>query len=368
MFFGLSNSPAMFQAFMNNILSDFIDKGWCVVYMDNILLFSRDWAEHQECTERLMHWIREHNLYFKPKKCEFDITEVIFLGMVIQPGDIAMDPMKLAGIAEWEPPRTVKGVHAFLGFGNFCQKFIGKYAQLTRPLNDLTKKAQKFKWTTACQIAFDLLKKKFLSELVLLMPDMDKPFIIEADASKWAMGAVLRQQGTDASSTALDDKLMETGISVPTSATPGVLSPDSPPNLKLSRNDSLPLHIELTNNAPSRESTPLNAVNPPAGREAPSEGHKDKDKDKDKDVENQTLSNDDNAPLIMSLRPPTPIPIPMTQLVDHVSALCVDWNAISPEIAHSTCVRDASKLSLGILLETALTSEGLAALCAEGLI
>ncbi|ESK87968.1 hypothetical protein Moror_10843, partial [Moniliophthora roreri MCA 2997] len=108
-----------------------------------------------------------------------------------------MDPVKLAGIAEWEPPRTVKRVHTFLGFGNFYQKFIGKYAQLTRPLNDLTKKAQKFEWTTTCQIAFNLLKKKILSELVLLMPDMDQPFIIEVDASKWATGAVLRQQGTD---------------------------------------------------------------------------------------------------------------------------------------------------------------------------
>uniref|UniRef100_A0A0W0F4I4 Putative reverse transcriptase-rnase h-integrase n=1 Tax=Moniliophthora roreri TaxID=221103 RepID=A0A0W0F4I4_MONRR len=144
-----------------------------------------------------MRWIREYDLYFKPEKCEFDVTEVVFLGMVIQPGHVAMDPVKLAGIADWEAPKTVKGVHAFLGFGNFYQKFIGKYAQLTRLLNDLTKKAQKFEWSIACQIAFDLLKKKFLPEPVLLMPDTDKAFIIEADASKWATGAVLIQQGTD---------------------------------------------------------------------------------------------------------------------------------------------------------------------------
>uniref|UniRef100_A0A0W0F4W2 Reverse transcriptase/retrotransposon-derived protein RNase H-like domain-containing protein n=1 Tax=Moniliophthora roreri TaxID=221103 RepID=A0A0W0F4W2_MONRR len=108
-----------------------------------------------------------------------------------------MDPVKLAGIAEWEPPRTVKGVQAFLGFGNFYWKFIGKYAQLVWPLHNLTQKSQKFEWTMVCQIAFDLLKKKFLSEPVLLMPDTDKPFVIEADASKWATGAVLRQQGSD---------------------------------------------------------------------------------------------------------------------------------------------------------------------------
>ncbi|ESK89509.1 hypothetical protein Moror_16079 [Moniliophthora roreri MCA 2997] len=108
-----------------------------------------------------------------------------------------MDPVKLASIAEWEPPMTVRGVRAFLGFGNFYQKFIEKYAQLAWPLHDLTKKAQKFEWTPKCQIAFDVLKKKFLSELVLLMLDLDKPFVIEADSSKWATGAVLHQQGPD---------------------------------------------------------------------------------------------------------------------------------------------------------------------------
>uniref|UniRef100_A0A0W0FMY3 Reverse transcriptase domain-containing protein n=1 Tax=Moniliophthora roreri TaxID=221103 RepID=A0A0W0FMY3_MONRR len=197
MFFGLSNSPATFQAFMNDILSDFIDEGWCVVYMDDILLFSKNRREHQERTEWLMRQIRKHNLYFKLEKCEFDVQQVVFLGMVIKLNYIAIDLVKLAGIAEWEPPKTVRGVRAFLGFGNFYRKFIGKYAQLAWPLHDLMKKAQKFEWTPKCQIVFDILKKKFLSEPVLLMPDPDKPFIIEADALKWATGAVLHQQGLD---------------------------------------------------------------------------------------------------------------------------------------------------------------------------
>ncbi|ESK82137.1 reverse transcriptase-rnase h-integrase [Moniliophthora roreri MCA 2997] len=88
MFFGLSNSPATFQAFMNDILSDFIDEGWCVVYIDDILLFSKDQTEHREQTERLMCQLKKHDLFLKPEKY----------------------PVKLAGIAEWEPPQTVKGV------------------------------------------------------------------------------------------------------------------------------------------------------------------------------------------------------------------------------------------------------------------
>ncbi|ESK82457.1 reverse transcriptase-rnase h-integrase [Moniliophthora roreri MCA 2997] len=197
MFFGLSNSPAIFQAFMNDILSDFIDEGWCVVYMDDILLFSKNQTEHREWTERLMCCLKKHDLFLKLEKCEFDVTEVIFLGMVIRPSYIAMDLVKLAGIADWEPPQTVKGVRMFLGFGNFYRKFIGKYTHLTRLLNDLLQKNRKFEWTKQCQIAFNLLKAKFLSEPILVMPDVDKPFVIEADASKWATDAVLRQKGTD---------------------------------------------------------------------------------------------------------------------------------------------------------------------------
>uniref|UniRef100_A0A0W0GC37 Putative pro-pol protein n=1 Tax=Moniliophthora roreri TaxID=221103 RepID=A0A0W0GC37_MONRR len=196
-FFRLSNSPATFQAFMNDILSDFINEGWCVVYMDDILLFSKDQTEHRERTERLMCHLKKHDLFLKPEKCEFDVTEVVFLGMVIRPRYIAMDLVKLAGIADWKPLQTVKGVRAFLGFGNFYRKFIGKYTHLTRPLNDLLQKNRKFNWTKQCQIAFDLLKAKFLSEPILVMLDVDKPFVIEADASKWATGAVLRQKGAD---------------------------------------------------------------------------------------------------------------------------------------------------------------------------
>uniref|UniRef100_A0A0W0G3W2 Reverse transcriptase domain-containing protein n=1 Tax=Moniliophthora roreri TaxID=221103 RepID=A0A0W0G3W2_MONRR len=144
MFFGLTNSPATFQAFMNNILKDFIDEG-----------------------------------------------------MVITLGHISMDETKLAGIKDWEAPKTVKGVQSFLGFANFYCKFIGKYAELARPLHELTKKDTKFEWTKIQDIAFNVLKTKFLQQLILQMPDDEKPFIIEADASKWATGAILKQQGSD---------------------------------------------------------------------------------------------------------------------------------------------------------------------------
>uniref|UniRef100_A0A0W0GC45 Putative reverse transcriptase-rnase h-integrase n=1 Tax=Moniliophthora roreri TaxID=221103 RepID=A0A0W0GC45_MONRR len=130
MFFGLTNSPATFQAFMNDILKDFIDKGWCVVYMDDILIFSDDRQTHQLRTRQVLERLREHDLYLKLEKCEFDVVKTLFLGLVITPGHVQMDPTKLVGIKDWEPPTTVKGVRSFLGFANFYRKFIGRYAEI----------------------------------------------------------------------------------------------------------------------------------------------------------------------------------------------------------------------------------------------
>ncbi|ESK81803.1 hypothetical protein Moror_16775 [Moniliophthora roreri MCA 2997] len=108
-----------------------------------------------------------------------------------------MDETKLAGIKDWEAPKTVKGVRLFLGFANFYCKFIGKYAELAQPLHELTKNNTKFEWTKLRDVAFNVLKAKFLQQLILQMPDDEKPFVIEADMSKWATGVVLKQQGSD---------------------------------------------------------------------------------------------------------------------------------------------------------------------------
>ncbi|ESK81545.1 reverse transcriptase-rnase h-integrase, partial [Moniliophthora roreri MCA 2997] len=197
MFFGLMNSPATFQAFMDDILSDFMAEGWCLVYMDDILIYSTNEEEHRERSRRLLQRLKEQDLYLKPHKCEFDVTEVIFLGLVIRPGTIGMDPVKLAGIQDWPAPTTVTGVRSFTGFANFYRKFIGRYAEIARPLYDLTKKGVVFSWNDACQDAFETLKRKFSQQPLLQIPDSSKPFVIEADASKWASGAVLRQKGTD---------------------------------------------------------------------------------------------------------------------------------------------------------------------------
>ncbi|KAJ8455645.1 hypothetical protein ONZ51_g12371 [Trametes cubensis] len=197
MFFGLCNAPATFQNMMNDLFRDMLQEGWMVIYMDDILIFSDNVEDHHERTRRALHWLKDSDLFLKAEKCEFDRQEVEFLGSIIRPGVVAMDPVKLKAIIEWEPPKTVKQVQAFLGFGNFYRRFIRDYSKIVRPLTELTKKDQPFLWTPECQKAFDTLKKWFTEEPILQIPDPEKPFQIECNASKVATDAALRQQGED---------------------------------------------------------------------------------------------------------------------------------------------------------------------------
>jgi RNase H-like domain found in reverse transcriptase/Reverse transcriptase (RNA-dependent DNA polymerase) len=176
MFFGMCNSPATFQA-----------------VMDDILIFADTKEELERITKLVLETLREHDLFLKAKKCEFCWTRIKYLGMIIEEGRISMDAVKLGGIRDWPIPTTLKQTWSFLGFGNFYWKFIFHYSALAQPLNDLTKKDKNFEWTTKCQEAFDTMKKQFMEEPVLLMPDQLKPFQIESNASKVATGMVLTQ-------------------------------------------------------------------------------------------------------------------------------------------------------------------------------
>jgi len=194
MFFGLCNSPATFQNMMNDIFIMETNEGWILIYVDDILIFSKRKEELQKLTLRVLKKLQENDLFANLDKCTFEATEVDYLGMIITENQIKMDPAKLEGIKDWPSPTTVKQVRSFLGFGNFYRKFIGHYANITRPLNDLTKKDLTWNWTDACQEVFEKLKEEFQKVPVLLMPDSTKPFIIETDASKFATGAVIRQK------------------------------------------------------------------------------------------------------------------------------------------------------------------------------
>ena len=198
MFFGLTNSPATFQTMMDDIFQEEIAQGWLRIYMDDaIIATENDEQDHSEKVHRFLDKLAKHDLYLKPEKCKFHQSEVEYLGVIIGHGNVKMDPVKVEGIAQWPIPKTVKDVRSFLGFCNFYRAFIPSFSHVARPLNDLTKKARQWTWNGREQQAFDKLKTICSSYPVLRTPDWSRQFILETDASGFALGAVLMQEFDD---------------------------------------------------------------------------------------------------------------------------------------------------------------------------
>ena len=197
MFFGLTNSPATFQTMMNHLFKELIDEGVVAVYMDDILIFTETLEHHQQIVRRVLKIMRDNQLFLKAEKCDFEQSTVEYLGLILSPGQVAMDPVKIAGVRDWPVPTTVKEVQSFLGFVNFYRRFIQDFSHMARPLHDLTQKDKPWVWNEAQQKSFDDLKSAITSTPILVQPDFDRPFRLETDSSNFATGAVLSQQRED---------------------------------------------------------------------------------------------------------------------------------------------------------------------------
>ncbi|SJL02762.1 uncharacterized protein ARMOST_06098 [Armillaria ostoyae] len=193
MFFGLTNSPATFQWMMNDIFKDLIASGKVTIYLDDILIFTKDLDEHRRIVRQVLQKLRENKLFLKAEKCEFEVLETEYLGVIISEGQIRMDPVKLAGIAEWPTPTKKKELQSFLGFTNFYRKFIKNYSKVVRALTQLTGNAE-WTWGAAQNQAFQQLKKQMAEDVILAIPTPNGRFRVEADASNGAIGAVLSQE------------------------------------------------------------------------------------------------------------------------------------------------------------------------------
>jgi hypothetical protein len=191
MFFGMCNSPATFQFMMDKFFKKEIKDNLIIVYMDDILAFSKTIDGLKKIEWIILEKVWENNLYFKTKKCEFRKLKIKYLGLVVEEGKLAIDPAKLKGILEWPTPKTIKEVKSFQGFGNFYCRFIKVFSDLAHPLNELLKKDKKFVWSEECQEAFDRLKKRFTEEPVLMMPDHFKSFQIQVNSLLFATGEIL---------------------------------------------------------------------------------------------------------------------------------------------------------------------------------
>eukprot|EP00121_Abeoforma_whisleri_P016044 Awhi_evm3s14741 len=188
--FGLSNAPAVFQSFMNDIFHEFLDD-FLVIYLDDLLIFSKDKSKHDENVRKVLSVLREHDLCANPSKCSFDVTNIDFMGYLVSPDGVAMDPSKVDAVLNWSIPKNKKQLQSFLGFANYYRRFIKNFSLLAKPLTKLVGSKSVFSWTEAQTKAFDLLKEKFVVAPILRHFDPDLPILLETDASQVALGAVL---------------------------------------------------------------------------------------------------------------------------------------------------------------------------------
>jgi hypothetical protein len=183
MSFELTNAPSYFMYLMNKVFMEYLDK-FVVVFIDDILIYSKNEEEHEEHLRLVLQKLREHQLYTKFSKCDLWLKEVSFLGHIITDGGISVDPTKVSDVLKWEPPQTVKEIKSFLGLAGYYRRFIEGFCKIARPLTSLLEKDKEFKWTDACQTSFEELKKRLTTAPVLVMPDLQKSFDVYCDASR----------------------------------------------------------------------------------------------------------------------------------------------------------------------------------------
>ncbi|CAH9076112.1 unnamed protein product [Cuscuta epithymum] len=190
--FGLTNAPAVFMDLMNRVFSEYLDK-FVIVFIDDILVYSKSKEEHEGHLRVVLRTLREHKLYAKFSKCEFWLGQVAFLGHVISKEGIAVDASKISAVRDWVRPMNASEVRSFLGLAGYYRKFVEGFSKIALPLTTLTRKGKRFEWTDRCEESFQKIKECLTSAPVLALPEGTGEFVIYCDASKMGLGAVLMQ-------------------------------------------------------------------------------------------------------------------------------------------------------------------------------
>jgi len=191
MFFGMTNSPATFQAMMNKILRNMINERKVAAFVDDVLVGMETEEGYDEVVEEVLRQLEENNLYVKPEKYMWKVQKVPFLGVVMGEEEVEIEEDKVEGVLRWPTPQCVKDVRKFLGLANYYRQFVKDFAKVALPMNQLTRKDKKWKWGEEQQAAFEQLKAVFTTRPMLATPELDKEFRVEADASNFATGGVL---------------------------------------------------------------------------------------------------------------------------------------------------------------------------------
>ncbi|KAL0556468.1 hypothetical protein IC582_004982 [Cucumis melo] len=194
MSFGLSNAPAIFMDLMNRVFKDFLD-AFVIVFIDDILIYSKTEAEHEDHLHQVLETLRSNKLYAKFSKCEFWLKMVTFLGHVVSSEGVSVDPAKIEAVTNWPRPSTVSEIRSFLGLAGYYRRFVEEFSRIASPLTQLTRKGTPFVCSPACESSFQELKQKLVTAPVLTVPNGYGSFVIYSDASKKGLGCVLMQQG-----------------------------------------------------------------------------------------------------------------------------------------------------------------------------
>ena len=200
--FGLANAPATFQAYINRALAGLVDV-FCVVYLDDILIYSNSEEEHWDHVRKVLTRLRQHQLFVNLDKCDFNTEQLEFLGFIVSTKGISMDPERVASIKDWPRPKTHRDVQVFLGFANFYRRFIYQYSKIASPLTDLLqgskegKKPGPLNWTPEAQSAFEELRDTFTKAPLLVHFDPKRKIRIETDASGYGIAGILSQLQDD---------------------------------------------------------------------------------------------------------------------------------------------------------------------------
>jgi hypothetical protein len=193
--FGLTNAPATFMCLMNNVLSKFLDK-FVLVFIDDILIYSKNGEEHEEHLRLVLQVLREHQLYAKFNKCEFFQKQIHYLGHVLSEEGVAVDPDKIRSIMEWPTPKDVSDIRSFMGLAGYYRRFIKGFSKIGCPITALQRKGTKFTWTQKCEERFQTLKHLLTHAPVLKIVDPEADFLVCTDACKEGLGGVLMQGGS----------------------------------------------------------------------------------------------------------------------------------------------------------------------------
>ncbi|KAD4584296.1 hypothetical protein E3N88_21897 [Mikania micrantha] len=194
MSFGLTNAPAAFMDLMNRVCRPMLDRS-VIVFIDDILIYSKNEADHACHLSEVLETLRREKLYAKFSKCAFWLREVQFLGHVINADGILVDSSKIQAVTRWSPPKTPTEIRSFLGLAGYYRRFIQDFAKIASPLTKLTRKNTKFVWGEDQDKSFNELKTKLTQAPVLTLPDGSNDFVVYSDASYLGLGCVLMQRG-----------------------------------------------------------------------------------------------------------------------------------------------------------------------------